>query len=74
MRVYFLKDGHILAARFLTATDDAGRIDEARGLFEAEGKEREADGFEVWVGSRLVHRYPDPDGNPRHPGVFGNNG
>ena len=74
MRVYFVKSGHILAVRNLTANDDAARIAEARDLFESDGKKREAEGFEVWDGSRFVYRYPAPNGNPGHPGVFRDNG
>jgi hypothetical protein len=61
MRVYFMKDGHIAAVEFLSATDDKGRVAEAYALFEAHGKPRGAEGFEVWDGPRFVYRWPETD-------------
>jgi hypothetical protein len=60
MRCYFMRDGHIQAVEFLAATDDAGRIAEARQAFEASGERVHADGFEVWDGARFVYRFPEP--------------
>jgi hypothetical protein len=59
MRCYFMRDGHIGAVEFLTAATDEARIAEARQLFEQLGKDRQADGFEVWDGPRFVYRYPE---------------
>jgi hypothetical protein len=60
MRCYLMRDGHIQAVEFLTASDDAGRIAEAMRAFEAGRKRVQADGFEVWDGGRFVYRFPDP--------------
>jgi hypothetical protein len=51
MRCYFMRQGHIAAVEFLSATDDLGRIEEARQLFESNGQKFQADGFEVWDGA-----------------------
>ena len=59
VRCYFMKDGHIAGVEYLTATEDQARIDEARKLFEATGRTRGADGFEVWDGPRFISRYPE---------------
>jgi len=59
MRCYFMKDGHISAVEYLTAKDDQARVEEVRRLFEATGKPRGADGFEVWDGPRFVAHFPD---------------
>jgi hypothetical protein len=53
-----MKGGHIAAVEYLTETTDDGRIAEATELFEAKGKPRGAEGFEVWDGPRFVYRYP----------------
>jgi hypothetical protein len=57
MRCYFMRDGHIAAVELLSANTDDGRIAEARELFNAKGKPRGAEGFEVWDGSRFVYRF-----------------
>jgi hypothetical protein len=54
-----MREGHIQAVEFLTATDDAGRIAQARQAFTARGETFGADGFEVWDGARFVYRFPD---------------
>jgi len=54
-----MKDGHIAAVEFLTASDDQARIAEARTLFEAQGRQRGSDGFEVWDGPRFIARFPE---------------
>ena len=53
-----MRDSHIGAEEFLTATDDEGRRAEARRLFEASGKPSGADGYEIWDGSRFIYRFP----------------
>jgi hypothetical protein len=59
MRCYFMKDGHIAGVEYLTQTNDEGRVSEARQIFNAKGKPRGADGFEVWDGPRFIYRYPE---------------
>lgn len=59
MRCYFMRDGHIAAVELLKALTDEDRIAEARELFNANGKPRGADGFEVWDGPRFVYRFPE---------------
>lgn len=54
-----MKNGHISAVEFLSGTDDQALINEARKLFDASGRQRGADGFEVWDGPRFVSRYPE---------------
>ena len=54
-----MRDGHIAFVEFLSATDDKARFDEALKLFEATGRTRGADGFEVWEGARFIARYPE---------------
>lgn len=54
-----MSDGHIAAVEFLTTTTDEDRIAEARELFNAKGKPRGADGFEVWDGPRFLYRFPE---------------
>ncbi len=58
MRVYFMKGGRIGGVEYLAATDDEGRIAEARELFTMKGVPRGAEGFEVWDGTRFVYRFP----------------
>ena len=59
VRCYFIKEGHITAVKFLTASDDQAQLDEARKLFAATGRELSADGIEVWDEGRFVARFPD---------------
>lgn len=59
MRCYLMREGHIEAVEFLSSTDDAGRIEEARLAFESRGPKYRADGFEVWDGGRFVYRFPE---------------
>jgi hypothetical protein len=59
MRCYFMKQCHIFKVEFLEAKDDAGRIAEARALFEEKASQIGADGFEVWDGPRFLYRYPE---------------
>ena len=47
VRSYFMKDGHIAGVEFLKATEDEGRIAEARALFDRKAKPYGAQGFEV---------------------------
>ena len=58
MRCYFMKDGHITKVEMLSENNDEGRIKQARELFDAQGKQLGADGFEVWDGGRFVFRFP----------------
>jgi hypothetical protein len=59
MRCYLMKNCHITSVEFLKTTEDAERIAEAHKLFEAKGKMKGADGFEVWDGPRFLYRYPE---------------
>lgn len=59
MRCYFMRGGHIQAVELLSALDDAGRIEEARRLFQTSAKAQNAEGFEVWDGPRFIYRYPE---------------
>jgi hypothetical protein len=54
-----MRDGHIQAVEFLSSINDQSRIEEARQLFETKGKQRYADGFEIWEGPRFVYRFPE---------------
>jgi len=64
MRCYFLRQGHIVAVEPLSATEDAGRIEEARTLFQTKRITTGAEGFEVWDRSRFVYRYPETPAPP----------
>jgi hypothetical protein len=59
MRCYFMRNSHIESVEFLAATDDQGRIEEAREVFISKGGKFQADGFEVWDGGRFVYRFPE---------------
>jgi hypothetical protein len=54
-----MKDGHIAAVEYLTKITDDERISESKEIFEAKGKPRGAEGFEVWDGPRFLYRYPE---------------
>jgi hypothetical protein len=54
-----MKHGQVAAVEYLTQTNDDARIVEAWELFEARGRSRGAEGFEVWDGAHFVYRYPD---------------
>jgi hypothetical protein len=57
MRCFFMKDGLIATVEFLTQIGDEGWIAEAGALYRLKGEPQGADGFEVWDGPRLVHRF-----------------
>lgn len=55
MRVYFMRDGHIVSAEVLSVESDAEALERAKTLFS----QREGfHGFEVWDRTRKVHTYP----------------
>jgi hypothetical protein len=58
MRCYFLKDGRIASVEFLREADDQSLISQSRELFEAKGRPRGAEGFEVWDRGRFIYRWP----------------
>ncbi len=59
MRCFFLKDRQIVAVEFLKTTKDAERIADATVLFAIKGKQKGADGFEVWHGPRFLYRFQE---------------
>jgi hypothetical protein len=66
MRCYLIAKGHVAYVEFLKTKTDVERIAESKFLFDRIGKERGADGFEVWDGSRMVFHYPE-DGARKPP-------
>jgi hypothetical protein len=64
MRLYFMRNGHIVAAKSLTVASDAEALERATALF----RERAGfHGFEVWDRARRVHCY-SASGSPEASG------
>ena len=61
MRCYFIRDGHIEAAKDLTVTSDADAVEQATVLFR--GRAEHFTGFEVWDNSRFIYRHKNGVGD-----------
>jgi hypothetical protein len=59
-----MRNDHIDGVEILSATDDAGKIAQARKLFESRCRTLQTDGFEVWDGARFVYRFPEAGPKP----------
>lgn len=58
MRCYLMRDGHITGVEDLEAATDADAIQLAIKVFyDRQATDRSYDGFELWDGSRVVHRH-----------------
>lgn len=58
MRCYFMRDGHITAVEVVEADTDAEAVQLAIKVFyDRHTADRPYDGFELWDGSRIVHRH-----------------
>lgn len=58
MRCYFMRRGHFAAVEVLVDLSDETAIGQAEALFEE--RKQEFEGFELWDGTRLVHRHQQP--------------
>ncbi|GEP62185.1 hypothetical protein [Reyranella soli] len=70
MRCYFLRDDKIQNVELLRDGSDEDLIEQARRLFQEHNGDQKYDGFEVWSGSRFVHREsmgPPLHGSTREP-------
>lgn len=56
MRCFFFKDGHVASVEEMLGFTSEEALARARVLLE-ERKNR-FDGFEVWDGARMLHRFP----------------
>jgi hypothetical protein len=57
MRCFFMRNGRICAVEFLEESEDSKRIEEAHRLFTARRETLNAEGFELWDGTRFVYRF-----------------
>lgn len=58
MRCYMIRRGSIVNVEMLAVGTDAELIAQAEDHFRKHGGTEKYDGFEVWVGSRFVYRFP----------------
>jgi hypothetical protein len=57
MRCFFMRNGRICAVEYLQENEDSKRIEEAHGLFAARRESLNAEGFELWDGTRFIYRF-----------------